>query len=74
MALDYAYYYAIIDLETGMCIEVADDTDYFDPEEHPDYIRIPSPDMVYLMKYYNRADGKWYYDEEFQNEATELNG
>jgi hypothetical protein len=70
MATNYAYYYARI-LESGKCVEVIDDTVYID---EPDHIRIPEPSMVYLLKYYNRANGKWYYDAEFQNEATELNG
>ena len=70
MATNYAYYYARI-LESGKCVEVIDDTSYIDASDH---IRIPEPSRVYLLKYYNRADGKWYYDAEFQNKVTELNG
>ena len=70
MAVNYAYYYARI-LENGECIEVIDCTTYIDA---PDHIAIPEPSRAYLLKYYNRADGKWYYDADFQNEATELNG
>ena len=70
MAVSYAYYYARI-LESGKCVEVIDDTVYID---EPGHIRIPEPSRAYLLKYYNRSDGKWYYNAEFQNEATELNG
>jgi hypothetical protein len=70
MSLEYAYYYARI-LENGMCIEVIDDTSYID---EPDHIPIPEYNRAYLLKYYNRADGKWYTDAAFTNEATELNG
>lgn len=73
MAVNYAYYYAVIDLETGMCIEVQDTTNYMDPEEFPDYIAIPEPSMSYLMKYYNWADGKWYTDAAFTTLAEGLN-
>lgn len=70
----YAYYYAVIRLDTGLCIEVADTTNYYDPEEYPQYIPIPEYNRAYLLKYYNQADGKWYTDAAFTNEATELNG
>ena len=70
MAVEYAYYYAIIDLETGICLGIADDTSYID---EPEYIQIPEYNRDYLLKYYNRTDGKWYYDAEFQNEVAELN-
>lgn len=66
MSMKYAYYYARI-LENGMCIEVIDDTVYID---EPDHIIIPVWSEDYLLKYYNRADGKWYYDAEMTNEWT----
>ena len=61
----YAYVYAVIDLDTGMCFMVEDTTNYMDPVEYPDYIEIPEYNEEYLMKYYNRADGNWYTDPEF---------
>ena len=70
MSIQYAYYYARI-LEDGMCIEVIDDSSFID---EPDHIIIPEYNEAYLLKYYNRADEKWYEDAEFTIEATELNG
>lgn len=69
----YGYYYAIIVLETGKCIEVRDTTNYYDPSEYPEYIPIPEPSMAYILKYYNRADGKWYTDAQFTTLAEGLN-
>lgn len=65
MATNYAYAYAIIDLDTGMCIGVQDTTDYMDPNEYPEYIAIPEYNEDYMENYYNRADGNWYTDPEF---------
>lgn len=66
MAQQYQYIYAVIDPELGdMCIGVQDTTVESDD---PDHILIPYDNGEYLMKYYNRADGKWYYDAEFTNE------
>jgi hypothetical protein len=62
---NYAYYYAVIDLETMMCINVMDTTRYADPEEYPDHIAIPEPNGDYLFKYYNPEDGNFYYDAEY---------
>lgn len=65
MAQQYANHYAQID-ETGYCYGVTDTTyDYSDEEG---YVAIPSYNDDYLEKYYNVADGKWYYDAEFTNE------
>ena len=50
-----------------------DTTDYYDPEEWPDWISIPEYNRAYLMKYYNRADGKWYTDASFTTLAEGLN-
>ena len=66
MALSYAYYYAIIDLETNMCMEVQDTSDYVDPAQYPEYIAIPEYDEGLVFTYYH--DGRWYYDASFQNE------
>lgn len=65
MSINYAYKYAIIDLETYMCIEVCDTTDYHDPADYPEYITIEEYDEGYLLKYYNPADGNFYYDAEY---------
>ena len=67
----YAYYYAIID-ETGWCYEVCSTSTNYDHLEG--YIPISGYDSIYMDKYYNIADGRWYHDAAFQNEATELNG
>ena len=64
------YNYALID-ETGWCYEVRTTSRNCDGWEG--YIIIPTYDDVYMDKYYNVADGKWYHDAEFSNEATELN-
>ena len=64
------YNYALID-ETGWCYEVRTTSRNCDGREG--YISIPVYDTVYMDKYYNIADGKWYHDADFQNEATELN-
>ena len=70
----YDYYYAIIDLGIGMCRSIQDTTDYVDTIEYPEYIPIPEYNRAYLLKYYNRTNGKWYVDSAFTIEATELNG
>ncbi len=74
MALTYAYYYAVIDLETGEVLDLQDTTDYADPALYPDYIAIPEYNEAYFDAYYNQADKKWYEDAAFTIEATELNG
>lgn len=63
----YAYNYAKID-ETGYCYEIYSTSRCYDGEEG--YIRIPELLDDYLEKYYNVADGKWYYDAEFTIEWT----
>lgn len=63
----YAYHYALID-ETGLCYEVCDTTRNYDGVEG--YIAIPTANDEYLLKYYNVANGKWYYDAAFTNEWT----
>lgn len=67
MAAQYAYHYAQID-ETGYCYGVIDTTRNYDGVEG--YVAIPTDSDEYLEKYYNVADGKWYYDAEFTNEWT----
>ena len=53
----YAFYYAIIDLDTRMCVEVQDTTDYIGDIT---FIRIPTYNEDYIEKYY--IDGVWYKD------------
>lgn len=79
----YAYKYAVLDLSQqyyGQCIGVQDTTDYI---VRIDYVPISEPIDDYMEKWYypvptnvsSFADftGKWYHDQEHQNEATELN-
>ena len=66
MAQNYQYLYAVIDPSLGdMCVGVQDTTQ---ETSDPNFIPIPYDNGEYLFKYYNRADGKWYYDAEFTNE------
>ena len=67
MAQQYAYNYARI-LENGFCYEVL--TTSRDNTDLDGYIEIPVYSSDYMGKYYNVADGKWYYDAAFTNEWT----
>lgn len=58
MAQNYAYYYALIDITTGMCIGVQDTT--MDCSDVPEMIQIPAYDEEYICKYY--INGNWYED------------
>lgn len=58
MAVNYAYNYAQIDLETGLCLGVQSTT--VDCSEDPCMIEIPVYDENYLFKYY--INGAWYED------------
>lgn len=59
MAVNYTYNFALIDLETGMCISVATSTS----DTHSDeWVEIPVYDEEYLFKYY--INGEWYEDAE----------
>lgn len=62
MAVNYAYNYAQIDLETGMCIGVETTTLESDLSQYPDWVEIPVYDEEYIMKYY--INGEWYEDPE----------
>lgn len=66
MAVNYAYYYAQIDLNTNMCINVQDTT--VDCSGSADMIPLPVLDPEYLFKYYNWDDGKFYYDATYTQE------
>lgn len=66
MSQQYAYKYAVIDPSCGdQCIGY-DDTTLESTD--PNYILIDEWLDGYLFKYYNRANGKWYYDAEFTQE------
>lgn len=61
MAQNFAYVYAQIDLETGMCIGIHSYS--VEAEElDEDLVEVPVYDEEYLFKYY--IDGNWYEDEE----------
>lgn len=79
----YAYKYGVLDLSSeyyGQCFQVQDTTDYV---IRPDHIPISEPIEAYMELWYypvptsvsSFADftGKWYYDQEHTQEATELN-
>lgn len=65
----YGYYYAEIELDTGMCVGVQDTTNYI---VRRDYVPISEPDGNYLLKYYwpipasvtsfDDFQGSWYED------------
>ena len=57
MAVNYAYNYAEIDVETGLCFGVRTTTYEID---NPALIPIPVYDGNYVDKYY--IDGAWYED------------
>lgn len=59
------FYYAMID-ETGWCYEVRGTSRNCDGREG--YISISSYNLDYIEKYYNVADGKWYWEETFTTE------
>lgn len=56
----YQYAYAVIDPVDDMCIRVEDTT--YDCSGNPNYIPIHPYNEEYIMKYYNRENGKWYLD------------
>lgn len=60
MATNFAYNYAEIDLETGLCIGVHTTSNPNPAGE--EFIAIPVYDPDYLLKYY--IDGNWYEDAE----------
>ena len=66
MSQQYAYNYAEIEAD-GLCTGVFSDSHGYDVL--PDgLVKIPEYNEDYIDKYYNRADGKWYYDAAFTNE------
>lgn len=66
MSTNFAYAYAVIDA-SGWCYNVCSVSD---PVTDDTYIAIDEYNEDYLMKYYNRADGKWYIDSAFTTEWT----
>lgn len=66
MAVNYAYNYAEIEYETGMCIGIVNTTDPnmdgYDTGEGSYYMSVPVRDEEYLFKYY--INGNWYEDPE----------
>ena len=68
--LNYYYNYAIIDRESGLCLEVRTATNDQSGEsnEYELYVSIPTYTEDYLMKYYDESTGKWYYDAAMTNE------
>lgn len=69
MAINYAYYYAQIDINTGMCRGVQDTSDYI---LDPSYVPIDTYTANYCLKYYypvpitvtsfDDFQGQWYSD------------
>ena len=59
MAVNYYYNYAVIELDTGLCLGVQTTTMEIDD---PTYIEIPVYDQEYCLKYY--LNGAWYEDAE----------
>ncbi len=70
MATHYAYYYAQLDRNTGMCRGIQDTSNYI---LDPCYVPIETYDSHYLFKYYHPIpetvesfddfQGQWYSDE-----------
>ena len=59
MAVNYAYNFAEIDPETGLCLGVITTTDIRQGEVEG-YVEIPVYDEEYIFKYY--INGNWYED------------
>ena len=70
MAVNYYYNYAIVDRATMMCLEVRTSTldQSGASDEYEIYVSIPEYNEDYILKYYNEADGKFYYDSEYTQE------
>lgn len=66
----YYYCYAVIYRPLHMCNEVRSTTSSEDDSSNETYlfIRIPSYNEDYIMKYYDEATGKWYLDSEMTEE------
>ena len=62
MALNFAYNYAELDLDTNMCIAVETRSRALDLTVYPEMVEIPVYDEEYILKYY--INGNWYEDAE----------
>lgn len=71
--INYAYHYAWVDPDTNMCLELISTSAPDGHLEDPCLVPVPEYNDAYLLKYYNREDGKWYMDAEFTVEAEGLN-
>lgn len=60
MAVNLYYKYAVIDLETNMCVGVQ--TTSHEIVDDPRFVAIPVDDENYLFKFY--INGNWYEDAE----------
>lgn len=60
MAELLAYNYAVIDLDTGMCVGTQTTSGPIDTTRYPQFIEIPVYDEEYCFKYY--INGSWYED------------
>jgi hypothetical protein len=67
---NYQYNYAIIERTSKMCMEVR--TSSHDQSDSSNdewiFVTIESYNEEYLFKYYNEADGKFYWDDAFTQE------
>ena len=62
MATMFAFNYAEIELDTGLCIAVETTSMQLDLNRYPEMIEIPVYDEDYIDKYY--LNGSWYEDPE----------
>lgn len=60
MAINMYFKYALIDLETNMCMGV--ETTSHEIVDDPEYVPIPVYDEEYIFKFY--INGAWYEDAE----------
>ena len=63
------YNYAQV-LESGECVGCITSTYEVN---HFMYIEVSDADDIYVGKWYNRENGKWYYNNDFTEEVIELN-
>ena len=71
MSVNFQYHYAIVDKTMGyLCLEICTTSVNNDGHENDTelYVRIDVYSGDYLMKYYDRDTGKWYYDAEMTQE------
>lgn len=62
MAMNFAFNYAEIELDTGLCVAVESTSKQLDTTRYPEMIVIPVYDEEYIDKYY--INGNWYEDAE----------